>query len=1300
VKTEKYHLFISYADADRPWVEGYLLVALKQAGINYHSEAAFTLGTVRIQEFERAIQHSQRTLLVISPAYLTDGVNQFIELLAQHYGLETGTWKVIPLLLQSVPLPPRLGILVKLSATNPEEWEEAIERLCGDLKRPGPGPLAKPPCPYPGMMPFNEEMSERFFGRDREVQECLECLRLHPFLAAIGPSGGGKSSLVFAGVIPKLRHTGLFGSGEWLIHTMRPGETPLVTLKNVLGSQANSEALAVTEVLCNSLLSQKLLLVIDQFEEVFTVGIKEALPFQQALLRLIEYPNCYIILTVRADFYPELMGSPLWRKIQSHRLEVVPLDEAGLRQAIMKPAEDVGVFVEPALLERLVVDAAGEPGVLPLIQETLVLLWERLERRFLPLIAYEALVLSRKVYGGFGSNKRTGLQVAIARRADAAIADLSEEQQAIARRIFLRLVQFGEGRADTRRQQLVDALQSAGDRSQVFDETLRHLANCRLLTLSGEENSNRKVDIAHEALISGWPMLQKWIGDRQESEQIRRRLEAKVNEWLRLGKGSGGLLDEVELAEAERWLNSSDATELGYHTILPELVEVSARTLQETREREEKARQRELELLSEKLNQEKKARKSAQARNLIAGISIVLMASLTGLIIKQNIEANTQTITAITASSDTLLTSNQQLDALIEAVKAGKLLKQKSYFISNYVKVRTVTSLWKTVYETQENNRLQGHRKRVNTVRFSKDGEYLVTTSRDQTIKIWKRDGTLVKTIDDSQPNTANFSPDGKIIAAASSDKTVKLWNLEGKKLQVLSGHKGEVLDVDFSPDGKTIASASADKTLKLWNLKGKVLQTFSGHKDQVYSVRFSRVGKTIASASADKTIKLWNLKGKILRNFSGHQDRVIDVNFSLDGKFLVSSSYDNSIKIWEVLTGKMLKNISSLTSVMEVVFSPNGQTIAAANEDKTITLWSRDGTLLQTLRGHRDAVAGVRFSPDGKTIVSSSDDRTVRIWNVAQELPIIRAHNSPVRSIKFSQNGQMIASVSNDKTVKIWNRQGKLLHTLEGHQDLVKSVSFSPDNQFIASASKDATVKLWNQQGKLLETLKGHQGLVTSVNFSFNSKTIASASEDGTIKLWSLEGKLLKTINAEEVLCYVGFIADGNRLLSVSTNGVIKFWRLDGQLITTFTGKGKEIISANLSPNGKIIVLGSKEGTVKILTQKGEEIPTFSSHNNWVMDVSFSPDNKVIASASADKAITLWSLDGRPIQTFQGNQEILSVSFSPDGKMMASGNIEGTVTLWNFDLEDLLKRGCARLHDYLKTSSYLNTNDRTLCPH
>jgi hypothetical protein len=227
-------VFISYAEADRAWVEGYLLDALTQAGVRCLSEAAFALGVPRLLEFERGIRQSARALLVISPAYLAEGFGQFTDLLAQSYGQETATWPVIPLRLHPVKLPSRLAMLTSLDATDPADREKALERLCAELRRPVPGPVPRPPCPYPGMVPFHEADSERFFGRDSEVEELRERLRLHRFLTVIGPSGSGKSSLVFAGLIPTLRQSALFGPGKWLVRTLRPGEAPLAALAAAL----------------------------------------------------------------------------------------------------------------------------------------------------------------------------------------------------------------------------------------------------------------------------------------------------------------------------------------------------------------------------------------------------------------------------------------------------------------------------------------------------------------------------------------------------------------------------------------------------------------------------------------------------------------------------------------------------------------------------------------------------------------------------------------------------------------------------------------------------------------------------------------------------------------------------------------------------------------------------------------------------------------------------------------------------------------------------------------------------------
>ena len=268
-------------------------------------------------------------------------------------------------------------------------------------------------------------------------------------------------------------------------------------------------------------------------------------------------------------------------------MEVTALAEQELYAAIVEPAKSVGVTVEPALVERLVADAAGEPGILPFLQETMVLLWAYEMRRQVALAAYAQLAAGQ---GG------TGLQAAIARRAEQALSDLSEPGRALVRRLFLRLVHFGQGRPDTRRQLPLSQLWTEQDDPDLTEKVVGHLTTQRLLVLSGEEGEEPKIDIAHEALLRGWPRLRQWIERPHEAEQTRRHLEGKAEEWVRLGQGEGGLLDKYELPEAERWCGSADAADLGVSRALAALVSTSRDRLSAVAQAQEAARQRELDL--------------------------------------------------------------------------------------------------------------------------------------------------------------------------------------------------------------------------------------------------------------------------------------------------------------------------------------------------------------------------------------------------------------------------------------------------------------------------------------------------------------------------------------------------------------------------------------------------------------------------------------------------------------------------------------------------------------------------------
>src|SRR5262245_1794963 len=265
-----YDLFVSYADADRDWVEGYLLNALTQSGVRCHSEATFRLGVPLLEEFERAVRQSTRVLLVFSSAASFEGLVPFLDVLAQSYGAAAGEWPVIPLLRAAVDLPTRLAMLTHLDATDPAAWPEVVDRLCRELRHPLPGPAPRPDCPYPGMVPFDSGQTGFFFGREAEIESAVQHLRHQRNLFVIGPSGSGKYYLVFAGLLPRLAQSGFFPQDYWMVRALRPGGAPLRALADVLGADPNQPAQAVAGLLARGAPARRLLLVVDQLEELFT----------------------------------------------------------------------------------------------------------------------------------------------------------------------------------------------------------------------------------------------------------------------------------------------------------------------------------------------------------------------------------------------------------------------------------------------------------------------------------------------------------------------------------------------------------------------------------------------------------------------------------------------------------------------------------------------------------------------------------------------------------------------------------------------------------------------------------------------------------------------------------------------------------------------------------------------------------------------------------------------------------------------------------------------------------------------
>jgi WD40 repeat protein len=1344
VSIEKvFDVFIHYAHTDREWVQGFLVDGLRRAEVTYITKEAFAPGSVRLLNFERAIEQSRYILIVISTAYSADDTSEFVRAMSQTSAAEEQTWPVIPIILQeSVELPLGLRALQPLKATDIDEAEAAVTQLCGYVKNVLPSPSPLPDCPYIGMKPFGLGDRERFFGRGQEIKELLEHLRLHPFITVIGPSGSGKSSLVFAGLIPALRESRLFGSGKWRIESIRPGETPETTLRQALAAETPELT--------------RLLLVVDQYEELFTLSKEEAVSFQESLLKLTKTPNTYLVLTVRADFYSDLMTSLLWQEIQNYRLEVLPLNETGLRESILKPAGTVGVFVEAALVERLVTDAAGEPGVLPLIQETLVLLWQRLERHFLPLRAYEAIVLPRSTYGGQEAGQKTGLQVAIARRADQAIKELQDntkQQQAIARRIFLRLIQFGEGRADTRRQQPVDALRAATDDPTLFEKTLEHLVNCRLLTPSGnDKNSTRKIDIAHEALITGWPELQQWIIERRTKEEVRRRLSLKAEEWARLGRGIGGLLDPVALSEAEAWLVSQDGIDLGYDEVLSALIDSSrAKIKEEEHQKQEEERQkqeqvrRELQLTQDRLKEEKKARRSLQGMLVAVGLAGIVSIGTAIYMFRQSVNNKIETITS---HAESLLTSNKDFDALIEELKAGKLAKQWSRILKNETDVSVAVTLQQSLYKVKERNRLLQHSLAVNGVSFSPDGKLIVSGSEDSNIILWNKDGSIKKIFSDNDSSyilDVSFSPNNtnQIIATSSRDNTVKLWSPEGLPLMTLTGHREPVKSLSFSRDSGVLASASLDGTVKLWNVQnGKLLKSlkFADPQKGIIPgavVALSTDGSTLAVSIYGGEILIWRLNTKVNKKKivndgviafdfieqpkikAYNQNEIAGISFSPNDGKLASIGENEIVKIWNLspnnLPISLIKTLKTEQIVsrknrdwdMRIVFSPDGKTLASNTNNSDIRLWNLTSNTSFLLRGHSNGVTSLNFSPDGNMLASGAIDNSIRLWDITSNgfnlLPSIDENTTVInfdplteRAVfKNDTNGIIVEDINTNSTLQIQN------------SNTVQSVAFSPDGKRIADADNNHaensyTVRVWSSEGSRSCILNEHHYSITGINFSLDSKYListgesdSSSKENNIALLWDVKSceKLSTLSGHQNKLTSASFSPNNNLIATSSADSTSKLWERDKsmksvKLIATLK-HNDQVNDVSFSPDSQKIVTASSDSTIKLWNRMGQQVlPPLKGHIGKVNSAVFSPDGRLIVSGGLDGTVKIWSNNGQQIKSFKvGNNEIKNLGFSSNSKFLFIST-DKTVTQWNLDLSNNINQGCQWLRDYLENST------------
>jgi WD40 repeat protein len=802
---------------------------------------------------------------------------------------------------------------------------------------------------------------------------------------------------------------------------------------------------------------------------------------------------------------------------------------------------------------------------------------------------------------------------------------------------------------------------------------------------------------------------QEWVS--QQLADLRPYAESFAA-WLASDyQDESRLLRRQALHSAQEWAADKSLSDADYQ-FLAASQDLNKREIQAALELEKEASL----ILSDANQTLHKAQKKAQQTIrrgfigliLTSGISIIILIWISLRVKTAETQKKWAEVAELNARSTSNLLSNHQLEALLDSIKAThQVLNQDA---PPNLQDQTEKKLRQVLDVVQERNRLEKHFSRVNSVRFSPDGQTIASASDDGTVKLWNQDGkdliTLGKNL--GRVYSVSFSPDGKTIAANNDSGIIKLWNFSGKELITLK-HPSTVYSHHFSPDGRAIATANGDGTVKLWNINGKEIKTLKQNQGRVYDVSFSPNGQIIATANDDGTIKLWNHGREEFRTLRGHGGSVYSISFSPNGQTIASASADRTIKLWD-RNGTEVKTLWGHSgTIYSVIFSSDGQTIASASGDKTIKLWNLEGSELDSFRGHGDDVRDISFSPNTNMIASASSDSSIRLWTSNRALlRTLNKHRLRVYSISFSPDGKTLASASGDKTIKLWNLDGKELQTLRSHSDEINSIEFSPDGKKLVSASGDKTIKLWSLDGKELKTLRGHQGSVYTARFMPDGQVLVSASADKTVKLWNLSGQILRTLKAhEDEVNTISSSPDGQLLASASDDKMIKLWSRNGKVIKTLRGHSSKVYSVTFSPNGKTLASSSLDKTVKLWSKDGILLKTLTGHTAGIYSVNFSRDGQLFASTSADKTIQLWDHSGRKLTTlWQHNGSVNDINFSPDRKILATASGDKTIKLWSLnylklqalDLHQLLAHSCNWLQDYLQAKDDFSQDEHDLC--